>query len=89
MQEKILVDFKDLKLAFTKQTNQSSKLEGLFVETDNLKRLVNQYELKVLKIEDNQSEEIKKVEDKLSNTNQKIKHLKSLYDNKGNEEEKI
>lgn len=65
MQEKIFVDFKDLKLAFTKQTNQSSKLEGLFVETDNLKRLVNQYEIKVLKIEDKQSEEIKKVEDRV------------------------
>ena len=46
-QEKIILDFKDLKLAFAKQTNATTKLEGLYTEIDNLKRIVDKQELRV------------------------------------------
>jgi len=36
-----LSDFRDFKLSLAKQANISKKLEGLFVETDNLKRLID------------------------------------------------
>lgn len=36
-----------MKLTISKHANMQSKLEGLFVETDNLKRLVSTYEIKV------------------------------------------
>jgi len=46
-QERIILEFRDLKLAVAKQSNATTKLEGLYSETDNMKRSITMQDLRV------------------------------------------
>ncbi len=78
-----------MKLTITKHANVQSKLEGLFVDTDNLKRLVNTYELKVNQTEFKQIQDMNRVDDEIRKINENIKYLKSFTSDKIKDEEKL
>ena len=88
-QEQILVDFKDLKLSLARQTNTSNKLEGLFAESDNLKRLIDQCDTKVQRIEKKSAIDLEAVDLKLTKLQNQVLVLQSHTSSSQSEDEKI
>ena len=88
-QERIILEFRDLKLAVAKQSNATTKLEGLYSETDNMKRSVTMQDLRVQKMEEKLAIDLEKVQQEVAKIYTKIEVLNSISQNKNNEEYRI
>lgn len=88
-QERIILEFRDLKLAVAKQSNATTKLEGLYSETDNMKRSITMQDLRVQKMEEKLAIDLEKVQQEVAKIYTKIEVLNSISQNKNNEEYRI